>query len=103
MDTQKRIKTVSKFGNLYYKNPDERNRAAQRKHYNENSRQVKVAAILRTMEKGMCPRPSTIRKYPEELTQDLLMEKFKSFKNQCQDPEQFVKTSKNFTNLLKVL
>ena len=103
MENSKRIKTVSKFGNTYYKNPDERNRLAQRKHYDENSRQIKVTAILKSMERGMCPRPSTLKKYPEELTEDMLMERFRTFKKGCEDPELYLRTSKNFANLLKVL
>ena len=99
----KRIKTTSKFGNVYYKNPDERNREAQRKHYEENAEKVKVTAILKSLEKGMCPRPSSIKKYPEHLTEKIMMERFRKFKERCDDPEQFVKTSRNFTNLLKAM
>lgn len=103
MSDNKRIKTTSKNGIVYYKNPADRNRDAQKKHYDENSRQIKVAAILKNFEKGMCPRPSSIRKYPEELTEQIMLDRFRKFKDGCNDPEMFIKTSRNFTNLLKAI
>ena len=102
METEKRTRTVSKNGKVYYKNPPERNRLAQKKHYTEFTHQIRVDAILKSIEKGMCPRLGTITKYPE-LTEDAIMQKFRIFKERCTDPDDYLKRSRNIVHLFSQL
>ena len=55
METEKRVRTLSKHGNVYYKNPPERNRLAQKKHYEKCRHDIRAQRILQTIELGMCP------------------------------------------------
>lgn len=96
----KRIKTVSKAGNTYYKNTDEVNRKAQRKHYAEHLDEVRVQRILRSVEQGMCPRWRTIEKYQGELDQDTLVTAFQKFAEKCEDLDDRLIRQCRFNKLL---
>ena len=99
METPKRVRTVSKHGNIYYKNDDAYNRLAQRKHYDKCRHEIRANRILQTVERGMCPGMGSIRKYPDALTEDAIMQRFRLFKERCTDPEDYLKRSKRFVNL----
>jgi len=100
----KRPKVMSKSGHIYYTNPPERNRKTQRDYYAKHKDDVNARAILKCLEKkGMTPRAISVAKYPTQITIDILLEKFKIFKDTCNDPELIINTSRNFTSLIKEL
>ena len=99
MESQKRVRTLSKHGNIYYKNSDEYNRRAQRIHYEKCRHQIRANRILQTVEQGMCPGMGSIRKYPDELTEEAIMQRFRLFKENCTDAEEYLTRSKRLVNL----
>ena len=88
---RKRIKTLSKKGNIYYKISPEVNRLAQHKHYHDNKEAIAVKTILQRLEKtGNVPQYASVKKFPEIITEERMVKSYRVFKDTNTDPEKFI-------------
>jgi hypothetical protein len=87
-EPEKRIKTLSKNGNWYLKNPTERNRLGQKAHYDKCADTIKPLLTLKRLAvKGMCPRLSSYNKYPEYINRKELLTAYKLYKDTKPEPD----------------